>query len=145
MSYQCTIHVQSPVGMTGKCNCTEDKYVCKLVIRFIAYVTKLRHFRTNNYIYGSMLWSSPEYKASRRAMQLRRNKLVLRSSYGQPQFSTMTEGIISWHNQWAGKQALDHCPITVLIASKNNGCLHKKTLNSTSTGTALKICCKIPS
>ena len=52
-----------------------------------------RHFWTNNYIYGSMLW---------------RNRLVFRASYGQPQFSTMTEGR---HNQWAGKQAPDHCPI----------------------------------
>ena len=81
--------------MTGKGNCTKDKYVFKLVIRFVAYVTKLRHFQANNYIYGSMLWSIPEYKAIRRAMQLRRNKLVLRSSYCQPQFSTMTEDIIS--------------------------------------------------
>ena len=61
----------------------------------------------------------------RRAMQLQRNRLVFRASYGQPQFATMTE---SGHNQWAGKQAPDHCPITVLIASKNNGCLHRKTL-----------------
>ena len=44
--------------------------------------------------------------------------------YGQPQYSTMTE---CSQNQWAGKQAPDHCPITVLIAS-NNGCLHRKTL-----------------
>ena len=72
--------------------------------------------------------SSPEYKAIRGAMQLRRNRLVFRASYGQPQFSTMTGGIISGHNQWAGKQAPGHCPITVLIASKNNGCLHRKTL-----------------
>ena len=56
--------------------------------------------------------------------------------YGQLQYSTMNEGR---HNQWAGKQASDHCPITVLIAS-NNGCLHRKT----STGTALKMCSKIP-
>ena len=58
--------------------------------------------------------SSPEYKAIRGAMQLRRNRLVFRASYGQPQFSTMTGGIISGHNQWAGKQAPGHCPITVL-------------------------------
>ena len=55
-----------------------------------------RYFWTNNYIYGSML-------------------------YGQPQYSTMTE---CSQNQWAGKQAPDHCPITVLIASKN-GCLQR--------------------
>ena len=61
----------------------------------------------------------------RRAMQLRRNRLVFRASYGQPQFSTMAEGR---HNQWAGMQAPDHCLITVLIASKNIGCLHRKTL-----------------
>ena len=58
-----------------------------------------------------MLWSSPEYKA----MQLRRNRLVFRASYDQPQFSTMTE---RRHNQWAGKQAPVHCPMTVLIASR---------------------------
>ena len=131
MSYQCTIHVQSPVGMNGKGNCTEDKYVFKLVIRFVAYVTKLSKSQTflNKQLHlWHLIWSSPEYKAIRRAMQLWRNRLVFRSSYGQPQFSTMTEGIISGHNQWAGKQAPDHCPITVLIASKNNGCLHRKTL-----------------
>ena len=131
MSYQCTIHVQSPAGMTEKGNCTEDKYVFKLVIRFVAYVTKQKSQTFLNkqlHLYGSTLWSSPEYKAIRRAMQLRRNRLVFRSSYGQPQFSTMTEGIISGHNQWAGKQAPYHCSITVLIASKNNGCLHRKTL-----------------
>ena len=63
----------------------------------------------------------------RRAMQLRRNKLVFRASYGQRQFSTMTKGR---HNQWAGKQAPDHHPITVLIASKNNGCLHRKNFKT---------------
>ena len=38
MSYQCTIHVQLPVGMYGEGNCTEDKYVFKLVILSVAYV-----------------------------------------------------------------------------------------------------------
>ena len=32
--------------------------------------------------------------------------------YGQPQYSTMTEGR---PNQWADKQAPEHCPITVLM------------------------------
>ena len=39
--------------------------------------------------------------------------------FGQPQYATMPEGR---QNQGADKQAPDHCPITVLIAS-NNGCL----------------------
>ena len=54
--------------------------------------------------------SSPEYKAIRGAMQLRRNRLVFRASYGQPQFSTMTGGIISGHNQWAGKPPIASLP-----------------------------------
>ena len=75
-----------------------------------------------------MLWSSPEYKAIRRAMQLRRNRLVFRASYGQLQFSTMTEGR---HNQWAGL-ASKHltiagfwtgCPRRTLVPPLNNGAM----------------------
>ena len=44
--------------------------------------------------------------------------------YGQPQYSTMSEGR---QMQWADRQASDHCPLTVFIAS-NNGCFHRKTL-----------------
>ena len=65
------------------------------------------HFWTNNYIFGSMLWSSPEYKAIRRTMQLVRNRLVFRASYGQLQFSTMTEGR---HNQWVAGKHLTIAP-----------------------------------
>ena len=84
----------------GKGNCTEDKYVFKLVILFVAYVTKL--------VKSDIFEQTTTFMAA---------------CYGQPQYSTMTEGR---QNQWAGKQAPDHCPITVLIAS-NKWCIYRKT------------------
>ena len=36
--------------MTGKGNCTEDKYVFKLVIRFVACVTKLSKSQTTTFM-----------------------------------------------------------------------------------------------
>ena len=55
-----------PLVWRGKGNCTEDKYVFKLVIRFVAYVTKLSKSQTflNKQLHlWQMSWSSPEYKA----------------------------------------------------------------------------------
>ena len=82
---------ESPIGDRNIIDiCTEDKYVFKLVVRFVAYVTKLSKSQTTTFMaacYGLAL----NTRLFRRAMHLRRNRLVFRASYGQPQFSTMTE------------------------------------------------------